>query len=126
MVYESTRLASDGRRIPVEISSSLSEVNGELLVLSISRDITGRKKKERHLEELTLHDELTGLFNRRGFYVMLPEQGKRAKRAGAAVSSSTAMSMASRPSTIARGTRGATRCCRQWRPRCAAPFATPT
>jgi diguanylate cyclase (GGDEF)-like protein/PAS domain S-box-containing protein len=82
VVYESVRQTRDGRRIPVEISSSLTDVDGDLLVLSISRDISGRKKTERHLEELSLHDELTGLLNRRGFYVMLPEQSKRAKRAG--------------------------------------------
>jgi diguanylate cyclase (GGDEF)-like protein/PAS domain S-box-containing protein len=82
VVYESVRLARDGRRLPVEISSSLTDVDGELLVLSISRDISARKKAERRLEELTLRDELTGLLNRRGFYVMLPEQSKRAKRAG--------------------------------------------
>lgn len=82
-VYESGRKARDGRTVPVEISSSLTDVDGDLLVLSISRDISGRKKTERRLEELSLHDELTGLMNRRGFYVMLPEQGKRAKRSGA-------------------------------------------
>ena len=34
------------------------------------------------LEELTLRDALTGLFNRRGLDLMLPEQAKRAKRSG--------------------------------------------
>src|SRR5665648_706986 len=74
-----------GQQIPVEVSSSLTEVDGELMVLSISRDITGRKRTERRLEQLSLHDELTGLKNRRGFYVLLPEQGKRARRSGARV-----------------------------------------
>ena len=57
----------------------------DLMVLSISRDIAGRKKTERRLEQLSLQDELTGLKNRRGFYVLLPEQGKRARRSGARV-----------------------------------------
>ena len=86
IVYESVRRGRDGGAVPVEISSSLSDVDGELLVLSISRDITGRKETERRLERLTLHDDLTGLLNRRGFYVMMPEHAKRAKRAGASVS----------------------------------------
>ncbi|MEI6725212.1 MAG: diguanylate cyclase [Actinomycetes bacterium] len=86
IVYESVRRGRDGRTVPVEISSSLSDVGGELLVLSISRDITGRKETEQRLERLTLHDDLTGLLNRRGFYVMMPEHAKRAKRAGASVS----------------------------------------
>ncbi|HEY5386678.1 MAG TPA: sensor domain-containing diguanylate cyclase [Thermoleophilia bacterium] len=85
IVYESARKTRDGQHVPVEVSSSLTEVDGELMVLSISRDITGRKKTERRLEQLSLHDELTGLKNRRGFYVLLPEQGKRARRSGARV-----------------------------------------
>src|SRR5665811_784635 len=60
-------------------------IRDRLMVLSISRDIAGRKKTERRLEQLSLHDELTGLKNRRGFYVLLPEQGKRARRSGARV-----------------------------------------
>ncbi len=82
IVYEAVRKTRDGRRIPVEVSSSLTDVDGELLVLSISRDISGRKKAERRLEHLSMHDDLTGLTNRRGFYVLLPEQAKRAKRSG--------------------------------------------
>ena len=85
IVYESARKTRDGQQIPVEVSSSLTEVDGDLMVLSISRDIAGRKRTERRLEQLSLHDELTGLKNRRGFYVMLPEQGKRARRSGARV-----------------------------------------
>jgi diguanylate cyclase (GGDEF)-like protein len=85
IVYESARKTRDGQQAPVEVSSSLTDVDGQLLVLSISRDIAGRKKTERRLEQLSLHDELTGLKNRRGFYVLLPEQGKRAKRSGARV-----------------------------------------
>ena len=74
--------ARDGELIPVEISSSLTEVEGELVVLSISRDIRERQREVRRLQELTLRDELTGLLNRRGLDVMLPEQAKRAKRSG--------------------------------------------
>ncbi len=85
IVYESARKSRDGQQVPVEISSSLTDVDGELMVLSISRDIAVRKKTERRLEQLSLHDELTGLKNRRGFYVLLPEQAKRAKRSGAKV-----------------------------------------
>jgi diguanylate cyclase (GGDEF)-like protein/PAS domain S-box-containing protein len=85
IVYESSRKTRDGHETPVEISSSLTDVDGELMVLSISRDITGRKMTERRLEQLSLQDELTELKNRRGFYVQLPEQAKRAKRTGGRV-----------------------------------------
>lgn len=82
VVYESGRRDSDGHVVPVEVSSSLTDVGGYQLVLSISRDIATRKKVEQRLELLSLRDELTGLFNRRGFNMMLPEQRKRAKRSG--------------------------------------------
>ena len=85
IVYESARKTRDGQEVPVEVSASLTEVDGDLMVLSISRDIAGRKRTERRLEQLSLHDELTGLKNRRGFYVLLPEQGKRARRSGSHV-----------------------------------------
>ena len=42
----------------MEVSSSLTEVEGELVVLSISRDIGERQREVRRLEELTLRDEL--------------------------------------------------------------------
>ena len=80
--YESVRRTRDGELIPVEMSSSLTEVEGDLVVLSISRDIRERQREVRRLQELTLRDELTGLLNRRGLDVMLPEQAKRAKRSG--------------------------------------------
>jgi len=80
--YESVRRARGGELIPVEISSSLTEVEGELVVLSISRDIRERQREVRRLQQLTLRDELTGLLNRRGLDVMLPEQAKRSKRSG--------------------------------------------
>ena len=82
MRYESVRRTRGGRLIPVEVSSSLTEVDGQLVVLTISRDISERQREVRRLQELTLRDELTGLFNRRGFEVMLPEQAKRSKRSG--------------------------------------------
>lgn len=80
--YEGVRRTRNGELVPVEISSSLADVQGEPIVLSISRDIRERQREVRRLQELTLRDELTGLFNRRGLDVMLPEQAKRAKRSG--------------------------------------------
>jgi diguanylate cyclase (GGDEF)-like protein/PAS domain S-box-containing protein len=80
--YESVRRARTGELIPVEISSSLTEVGGDLVVLTISRDIRERMREVHRLEELTLRDALTGLFNRRGLDLMLPEHAKRAKRSG--------------------------------------------
>ena len=63
-------------------STAASPLGGELVVLTISRDIRERQREVRRLQELTLRDALTGLFNRRGLDVMLPEQAKRSKRSG--------------------------------------------
>ena len=84
-MYESAGKTRDGRLVPVEISSSLTAIDGEPLVLSISRDISERKRAEQELETLSLLDELTGLFNRRGFNVMIAERRKYARRTGAPI-----------------------------------------
>jgi diguanylate cyclase (GGDEF)-like protein/PAS domain S-box-containing protein len=80
--YESVCRARDGARIPVEISASLTDVGGDLVVLAIWHDLREREREVRRLEDLTLRDALTGLFNRRGLDVMLPEQAKRVRRSG--------------------------------------------
>jgi diguanylate cyclase (GGDEF)-like protein/PAS domain S-box-containing protein len=49
-------------------------------VLSISRDITDRKKVEEKLHTASITDELTGLFNRRGFLIFARKQCEIAKR----------------------------------------------
>ncbi len=49
-------------------------------VLSISRDITHRKKVEEKLHTASITDELTGLFNRRGFLIFARKQCEIAKR----------------------------------------------
>jgi diguanylate cyclase (GGDEF)-like protein/PAS domain S-box-containing protein len=49
-------------------------------IQSIGQDITERKHMEERLRTLTLTDELTGLFNRRGFYAMAEQQVKLSRR----------------------------------------------
>jgi diguanylate cyclase (GGDEF)-like protein/PAS domain S-box-containing protein len=85
VMWESVLRTRNGEKIPVEIASSLTDVDGELVVISIARDISGRKEQEERLLELSLRDHLTGLLNRRGFLVMLPEHRKLAKRSGTPV-----------------------------------------
>jgi PAS domain S-box-containing protein len=43
-VFETSHIAKDGKKIPVEISSSLVTYQGKQAVLSIARDITERKR----------------------------------------------------------------------------------
>ncbi len=49
-------------------------------VIEIARDITERKKMEEKLQEEAITDQLTGLFNRRGFHTLAQQQLKLAKR----------------------------------------------
>ncbi|GAB7010737.1 PAS domain S-box protein [Halorubrum trueperi] len=50
-VFETIRETKDGEQIPVEISSSLVTYQGETAVLSIGRDISDRKQREKQLEQ---------------------------------------------------------------------------
>ncbi len=50
-VFETTHTTKDGKKIPVEISSSIVTYKGKQAILSIARDITERKKAEEALKE---------------------------------------------------------------------------
>jgi PAS domain S-box-containing protein len=50
-VFETIRETKDGEQIPVEISSSLVTYQGETAILSIERDISDRKQREKQLEQ---------------------------------------------------------------------------
>ena len=66
------QLTSQSKKTDFEVTVSIlrntqKTILGYLLVL---HDITKRKKIESQLQELSLEDELTGLSNRRGFFVL--------------------------------------------------------
>jgi len=50
-VFETVHTTKDGKKIPVEISSSLVTYKGKKAILSIARNITERKKMEKQLKE---------------------------------------------------------------------------
>jgi diguanylate cyclase (GGDEF)-like protein/PAS domain S-box-containing protein len=62
-----------------EVPRSNREVPRELVL--VSRDITERKLQEERLKDLAILDELTGLYNRRGFMALANQHLKQAKRA---------------------------------------------
>ena len=49
--FDIIQQAKDGRKIPVEVKSTLIELNEEKVVLSITRDITANQKAKKALEE---------------------------------------------------------------------------
>ncbi|MDR3561842.1 MAG: diguanylate cyclase [Negativicutes bacterium] len=66
-LFEAVQVTKSGRQIPVEINAHLFSLHGEKAVLSVARDITERKEMEERLRFVTMHDSLTGLYNRTYF-----------------------------------------------------------
>lgn len=64
LIFESTIVSKNNKKIPVEISSKIIDYNNTKAVLSISRDITERKKVEELVRKLAYKDSLTELPNR--------------------------------------------------------------
>jgi hypothetical protein len=61
-VWDGVHVAKDGRRVQVEISSSLFEIDGREIVISHARDVSVRKQVERALQES--EEKYRGLFDR--------------------------------------------------------------
>jgi diguanylate cyclase (GGDEF)-like protein/PAS domain S-box-containing protein len=62
-----------------EVPRTGHDVPRELVI--VSRDITERKLQEERLKDLAILDDLTGLYNRRGFMALANQHLKQAKRA---------------------------------------------
>ena len=57
-------MRKDKSEIPVEVSLSAVQLNGQWHAVGIIRDITERKRAEAEIEHMAYHDALTGLPNR--------------------------------------------------------------
>jgi diguanylate cyclase (GGDEF)-like protein/PAS domain S-box-containing protein len=79
--YELDFLRKDGTRRTFFVSGGPrvqgAQFGGTLAVLT---DITERKRMEEEIRALSLHDELTGLYNRRGFMTLAEHSLKTATR----------------------------------------------
>lgn len=72
----------DGRYF-LRTLTPVKELNGTTVAVTIvSKDISELKQMEEKLRTLSLTDELTGLYNRRGFLPLAEQQLKTAKRLG--------------------------------------------
>ena len=77
----------NGTGVPIEVwGTPIFDGEGQLThALSAFMDISERKKYQAELKNLSVHDELTGLYNRRGFMTLSEQQLKIVARAKAAL-----------------------------------------
>jgi diguanylate cyclase (GGDEF)-like protein/PAS domain S-box-containing protein len=80
LAYETVQITSDMQRMPVEVTARLVDIEGRRLCLTVSHSIAAHKELEEFLRSLTDVDELTGLLNRRGFFVKVDAMRRKAKR----------------------------------------------
>jgi diguanylate cyclase (GGDEF)-like protein/PAS domain S-box-containing protein len=69
-----------GREMAVECVSNIHDVENRKVIQCNLRDVTDRKSLEETLKSLSLVDDLTGLYNRRGFMALAEQQLKIAER----------------------------------------------
>lgn len=70
----------EGKLVDVEFVSNVYESNGNKVIQCNIRNITERKSLEAKLLTMSMSDELTGLYNRRGFFTLAQQQLKVAER----------------------------------------------
>jgi diguanylate cyclase (GGDEF)-like protein/PAS domain S-box-containing protein len=78
---DAVRCRRDGSTLHVQILGTRLVVDGQLVgVYAIYRDITAQKETEEALRRLSTTDDLTGLHNRRGFFLLAEQQRRLAIR----------------------------------------------
>ncbi len=84
--FEAVGRRMDGTTFPVEVGlAPVRDHEGWGLYVATIRDLTERKRWERSIQALTFVDDLTGLFNRRGFSMFATQQLRLAARMGQSI-----------------------------------------
>lgn len=80
--HETEMRHQQGHHVPVMLSlSQVCDPGGrQVSLIAVCRDITRQKQMENELKELSIRDNLTGLFNQRYFYERLEVEIERARR----------------------------------------------
>jgi diguanylate cyclase (GGDEF)-like protein/PAS domain S-box-containing protein len=79
-IFEWKHTRFDGTPFDAEVNLNRIEIGGKFYLQAIVRDITGRKQTEEALKAMSLVDDLTGLYNRRGFLTLAEQEIKVAIR----------------------------------------------
>ncbi len=80
--YDTEFIRKDGETFAVSLSASLlyGSDGGKMGMVCICKDVTEQKQLEENLRELSIQDNLTGLYNQRHFYERLTKEMERARR----------------------------------------------
>ncbi|MCX8013845.1 MAG: diguanylate cyclase, partial [Rectinema sp.] len=69
-----------GNTVYLDVRSVATDWDNETMTLSVYRDITESTQLRKELEQMSLTDDLTGLYNRRGFKILSERVIKMARR----------------------------------------------
>jgi diguanylate cyclase (GGDEF)-like protein/PAS domain S-box-containing protein len=78
--FESQLLKKTGENLHVLASAEIIQIAGQPHGLIMLSDITERKRMEEEIRNLSMTDDLTGLYNRRGFTLLAEQEVKLAHR----------------------------------------------
>lgn len=70
----------NGDQVVAEMRVAETEWNGETVNLAVLRDVTEQVRMREELRQLSLRDQLSGLYNRRGFCLIAEQMMKMASR----------------------------------------------
>lgn len=81
--FEAVFRKKDGRQMDCLMTATMrrSDDGKALWYQGVIRDVTEKKLKEEQLRTMSIVDDLTGLYNRRGFFTLAQQQMKVAERA---------------------------------------------